>query len=63
MKGLIRRYLHVKYESPTPNISRDIAQVKVLSTDEDNDDDDDDDDEAEGMALTLRTFSSRRAKK
>ena len=57
MKGLVTRYLHVKYQSPTPYSSRDIAQVKVLSTD-----DDDDDDDAEGMALALRTFSSRRAK-
>ena len=59
MKGLVIRYLHVKYQSPTPYSSRDIAQVKVLSTD---DDDNDDDDDAEGMALALRTFSSRRAK-
>ena len=58
MKGLVTRYLHVKYQSPTPYSSRDIAQVKVLSTD----DDDDDNDDAEGMALALRTFSSRRAK-
>ena len=68
MKGLVTRYLHVKYQSPTPYSSRDIAQVKVLSTDADDADDDDDDDadddnDAEGMALALRTFSSRRAKK
>ena len=60
MKGLVTRYLHVKYQSPTPYSSRDIAQVKVLSTDADDADDDDND--AEGMALALRTFSSRRAK-
>ena len=48
MKGLITRNLHVKYESPTTYGSRDIAQVKVLSTDNDNDDDD-----AGGMALAL----------
>ena len=59
MKGLVTRYLHVKYQSPTPYSSRDIAQVKVLSTDADDADDDND---AEGMALALRTFSSRRAK-
>ena len=60
MKGLVTRYLHVKYQSPTPYSSRDIAQVKVLSTDDDDNDDDDNDDE--GMALALWTFSSRRAK-
>ncbi|KAK3095966.1 hypothetical protein FSP39_021399 [Pinctada imbricata] len=58
MKGLVTRYLHVKYQSPTPYSSRDIAQVKVLSTDDDNDDNDndndDDDDDAE--ALTCRSF-------
>ena len=37
----------MKYESPTTYGSRDIAQVKVLSTDNDNDDD------AGGMALAL----------
>ena len=62
MKGLITRYLHVKYQSPTPYSSRDIAQVKVLSTDADDADADDNDNDAEGMALALRTFSSRRAK-
>ena len=64
MKGLVARYLHVKYQSPTPYSSRDIAQVKVLSTDADdaNDDANDDDNDDEGMALALRTFSSRRAK-
>ena len=61
MKGLITRYLHVKYQSPTPYSSRDIAQVKVLSMDDD-DDDNDDDDNPWGMALALQTFSSRRAK-
>ena len=63
MKGLVTGYLHVKYQSPTPYSSRDIAQVKVLSTDAaDDDNDDDNDNDAEGMALALRTFSSRRAK-
>ena len=36
----------MKYESPTTYGLRDIAQVKVLSTDNDNDD-------AGGMALAL----------
>ena len=58
----------MKYQSPTPYSSRDIAQVKVLSTDADDDADDDenendDDNDAEGMALALRTFSSRQANK
>ena len=48
MKGLITRNLYVKYESPTTYGSKDIAQIKVLSTDNDND--------AEGMALALGTI-------
>ena len=40
----------MKYESPTTYGSRDIAQVKVLSTDNDDDDDADD---AGGMALAF----------
>ena len=31
MKDLFMRYLYVKYQHPTPNSSKDIAQVKVFS--------------------------------
>jgi hypothetical protein len=31
MKDLFMRYLHVKYQHPIPNSSKDIAQVKVFS--------------------------------
>ena len=48
MKALVRRNLRMKYGCPTLKGSKDIAQVKVLSTDNDND--------AEGMALALGTI-------
>ena len=47
MKGFITRNLHVEYESPTTYGSRDITNVKVLSTD---------DDDAEGMTIALGTI-------
>ncbi|KAK3093475.1 hypothetical protein FSP39_016202 [Pinctada imbricata] len=42
-------YLHVKYQSPTHYSSRDIAQVKVSSTDDDNNNNDDDNDAEENI--------------
>ena len=47
MKALVIRNQCVKYQSPNPNSSKDIAQVKVSSTDADAD---------EGMTLALRYF-------
>ena len=37
MKGLVIRNLPVKYQSPNPNGSRDIANVKVFVTDGETD--------------------------
>ena len=57
MKGLITRNLHVKYESPTTYGSRDIAQVKVLSSDNDNEATDDNAGRRRGYtALALGTI-------
>jgi hypothetical protein len=49
MKGLFMRYLHVKYQHPIPNSSKDIAQVKVFSLRCDTDAD------TGVMTITLRT--------
>ena len=63
MKGLVTRNLHVKYENPTTYGSRDIAQVKVLSTDNDNDADDAGRRRRRrGYGISSLGLSSRRAK-
>jgi hypothetical protein len=53
MKGLFMRYLHVKYQHPIPNSSKDIAQVKVFSLRCDADADADADTGV--MTIALRT--------
>ena len=60
MKALVIRNLCVKYQSPNPNSSKDIAQVKVLSTDADDDADNAD---TEGMTLALRYFRTGELKR